>query len=65
MGVRRCWAGLITEYTALESGVERFVDLGKAFANKTALDDLAAKGFCRRFVTLGLEGHNARHSPTI
>ncbi len=48
---------LSIEYAALESGLERFVDLKKGdFLGREALVARQAKGFANRFVTLQVEG---------
>jgi dimethylglycine dehydrogenase len=47
---------LSIEYAALESALERFVDLDKAFLGKQALLEWRAGGFGNRLVTLAVEG---------
>ena len=62
-GFRHWKADLITEYTPLESGLERFVDLSKDFVGKAALQALTDKGLRRRFVTLCLDSRDAPAQP--
>jgi dimethylglycine dehydrogenase len=47
---------LSIEYAALESSLERFVDLDKDFLGKQALVEWRAKGFANRLVTLAVHG---------
>ena len=47
---------LSIEYAALESALERFVDLDKEFLGKQALLEWRDKGFGNRLVTLEVEG---------
>ncbi len=56
----RAWgAELSIEYAALESGLDRFVDLDKGdFVGRDALIAWAAKGFDNRFVTLTVDDVN-------
>ncbi|MCZ6511080.1 MAG: dimethylglycine dehydrogenase, partial [Alphaproteobacteria bacterium] len=53
----RAWGSeLSNEYAALESGLDRFVDLDKGdFVGRDALIAWAAKGFDNRFVTLTVD----------
>ncbi|HRK25077.1 MAG TPA: FAD-dependent oxidoreductase, partial [Beijerinckiaceae bacterium] len=47
---------LSIEYAALESGLDRFVKLGKPFRGRDALLAWKAKGFSNRFVTMEIHG---------
>ncbi|MHA6324274.1 GcvT family protein [Roseivivax sp. CAU 1753] len=54
----RAWKGdLSTDYTLLEAGLDRFVDLGKpqGFPGKAALQRQARHGVDKRFVTLKVD----------
>lgn len=54
-------ADLVTEFDPFETGLERFVKLGKGdFVGREALQDRATKGPRKKFVTLKLD---ATHAP--
>ncbi|KPP89039.1 MAG: dimethylglycine dehydrogenase [Rhodobacteraceae bacterium HLUCCA08] len=56
----RAWKGdLSTDYTLLESGLERFIDWSKDFPGKAALEAERAAGPAKRFVTLRIAGGTA------
>jgi dimethylglycine dehydrogenase len=66
----RAWGSeLSIEYAALESGLDRFLDLNKGdFVGRDALIAWAAKGFDNRFVTLTVDdvnGADARGSEPL
>ena len=51
----RAWKGdLSTDYTLLEAGLGRFIDWGKDFPGKAALEAERARGSAKRFVSLKL-----------
>jgi dimethylglycine dehydrogenase len=54
-GFRHWKADLITEFDPFESGLSRFVDLGKTFVGRQVLDERMAKGRRRCFVTLDID----------
>ena len=52
----RAWKGdLSTDYTVLQGGLERFVDWGKSFRGKAALEAEKQRGVTKRFATLVIE----------
>ena len=60
----RHWKGdLITEYNPVESDLERFVDFGKEFIGKAALERQLQAGLKRKFVTLCVDGAEAPAHP--
>jgi len=60
----KTWKGdLSTDYTALELGLDRFIDWAKDFPGKTALLAERAAGPARRFVTLTLDAPGAADAP--
>jgi dimethylglycine dehydrogenase len=53
----RAWKGdLSTDYSLLEGGLERFIDWGKAFPGKAALQAEKQRGVAKRFVSLKVSG---------
>lgn len=62
----KAWKGdLSTDYTALELGLERFIDWDKAFPGKSALLAERTRGPAKRFVTLSLENECAADAPPM
>ncbi|MFN6979031.1 MAG: glycine cleavage T C-terminal barrel domain-containing protein, partial [Gemmobacter sp.] len=52
----RAWKGdLSTDYTLLQGGLERFIDWGKDFRGRGALEAERQRGVTKRFVTLKVE----------
>lgn len=62
-GYRHWKADLITEFNPVESNLERFVQNGKDFIGKTAMEARVAKGLRKRFVTLVLDCDDAPAHP--
>lgn len=62
-GYRHWKADLITEFNPIESGLERFVDLGKDFTGKDALLRMHNEGPRRTFVTLQVDCDEAVAQP--
>lgn len=55
----RAWKGdLSTDYTLLESGLERFIDWSKEFPGKAALEAEKARGPKKRFTVLKVEARD-------
>jgi len=60
----KAWKGdLSTDYTALELGLDRFIDWTKAFPGKAALQAERDRGPARRIVTLTLDAPGAADAP--
>ncbi|MFN6977455.1 MAG: FAD-dependent oxidoreductase [Gemmobacter sp.] len=52
----RAWKGdLSTDYTLLQGGLDRFIDWGKDFRGRAALEAERQRGVSKRFVTLRVE----------
>ncbi|MGP0054997.1 MAG: FAD-dependent oxidoreductase [Steroidobacteraceae bacterium] len=62
-GFRHWKSDLITEFNPIESGLGRFVQLGKDFVGKPALEAMLCRPPRRRFVTLAIDGRNAPAHP--
>ncbi|MBV9919022.1 MAG: FAD-dependent oxidoreductase [Solirubrobacterales bacterium] len=59
MGFRLWGADMSPQYTALEAGMERFVDLGKEFIGRDALAQQAAQGVAVRLCSLVIDADDA------
>ena len=58
-GYRHWKADLLTEFNPMESGLARFVEMGKDFIGKAALEKMVAAGPRRLFATLEVESSDA------
>jgi dimethylglycine dehydrogenase len=62
-GYRHWKADLITEFNPFETGLGRFVDMGKDFVGKAALERMIESGERRQFVTMVIDTDHAPAHP--